>query len=76
MTWNYLEGRHDEALAEQLRCLDLIDALFCEVNPIPVKGALEMMGKGKAVYRLPLCELSEAGKIRVAEALKGVGLVD
>ena len=76
MTWNYLEGRHDEAVAEQLRCLDLIDALFCEVNPIPVKGALEMMGKGKAVYRLPLCELSEAGKIRVAEALKGVGLVD
>ena len=76
MTWNYLEGRHDEALAEQLRCLDLIDALFCEVNPIPVKGALEMMGMGKAVYRLPLCELSEAGKVRVAEALKGVGLVD
>ena len=31
---------------------------------------------GKAVYRLPLCELSEAGKVRVAEALKGVGLVD
>ncbi len=76
MTWNYLEGRHDEALAEQLRCLDLIDALFCEVNPIPVKGALEMMGYGKAYYRQPLCELSEAGRVRVEGALKGVGLID
>ena len=41
---DYLDGRRDEALGQQLRCMDLIDALFCEVNPIPVKGALEMMG--------------------------------
>lgn len=75
MVWNYLEGDHDAALAEQLRCMDLIDALFCEVNPIPVKGALEMMGYGKAEYRQPLCELSDAGRARVEEALKGVGLI-
>lgn len=75
MVWDYLEGRHDDALAEQLRCMDVIDALFCEVNPIPVKGALEMMGYGKARYRQPLCELSEAGRARVEEALKGVGLI-
>ena len=52
-----------------------IHALFCEVNPIPVKGALEMMGYGKAEYRQPLCELSDAARTRVEQALKGVGLI-
>ena len=75
MVWSYLDGNHDAALAEQLRCMDLIDALFCEVNPIPVKGALEMMGYGKAEYRQPLCELSDAARTRVEQALKGVGLI-
>ena len=76
MTADYLAGRHDAALAEQLRCMDVIDALFCEVNPIPVKGALAMMGLAPAYYRQPLGPLSETGRARVADALKGVGLID
>lgn len=76
MTHAWLEGRREEALATQLRCLNLVDALFCEVNPIPVKGALELMGFGKAVYRQPLCELSSAGWETVRAACKEVGLVD
>lgn len=75
MVWDFLEGRISDALAQQLRCMNLIDALFCEVNPIPVKAALEMMGFGKAEYRPPLCELSDGGRRRVEAALKEVGLI-
>lgn len=76
MTHQWLAGERDAALATQLECLDLVDALFCEVNPIPVKGAMEMMGLGKAVYRLPLCELSEKGAATVAAAMRAHGLMD
>lgn len=75
MVWDFLDGRTSDALAQQLRCMDLIDALFCEVNPIPAKAALEMMGFGKAEYRQPLCELSDGGRRRVETALKEVGLI-
>ena len=54
----------------------MINSLFCEVNPIPVKGALEMMGMGKAVYRQPLAPMSEAAANRVRAALKEVGVID
>lgn len=76
MTKAFIEGDTARALEEQLRCLKLIDALFCEVNPIPVKAAIEMMGFGKAVYRQPLCEISEAGRAQVAEAMRELGLID
>lgn len=75
MTHAWLEGRQEEALAMQLKCIELIDALFCEVNPIPVKYALELMGYGKAVYRLPLAEPSEKAKATIAAAMKNVGLI-
>ena len=54
----------------QLRYLDLIGALFCEVNPIPVKEALNQLGMGVGGYRLPLCEISPAGRERVRRALE------
>lgn len=76
MTHAFLNGDIEGARKTQLECLDLINALFCEVNPIPVKGAVEMMGLGKAVYRLPLCPMSEPAKEKVAAAMKGVGLID
>ena len=75
MTHAWLAGDASAALAEQLRCLPLINALFCEVNPIPVKAALEMMGYGRAVYREPLCEISEAGRATLRAAMKEVGLL-
>ena len=46
----------------QLDALPLIDALFCEVNPIPVKAALNMMGKEVGTLRAPLTEMEDAHK--------------
>ena len=43
----------------QLEAIELIDALFCEVNPIPVKTALNLMGKEVGPMRGPLCEMEE-----------------
>ena len=62
----YLDGKHKESLELQLKFLDLIHALFIDVNPIPVKDAMNLMGMGVGPCRLPLCSL-EAGKM---EALK------
>ena len=54
----------------QLKYLNLINALFCEVNPIPVKEAMNQLGMGVGGYRLPLCEISEVGRQKVARALE------
>lgn len=68
---NYLEGNVKESLALQLQYLDLIKDLFLEVNPIPVKKALEYMGYCSGVLRSPLTEMSEANaKILQAEMKK------
>lgn len=58
MTEDYLDGRHKSAAKKQLAMLPLIHAVFAEVNPIPVKAALHMMGRIQKEYRLPLCEPS------------------
>lgn len=57
----------------QLKYLDLINALFCEVNPIPVKEAMNQLGMGVGGYRLPLCGISESGRERVRRALEVLG---
>ena len=54
----------------QLRHLELINALFCEVNPIPVKEAMNQLGMNVGGYRLPLCEISDAGRETVRRALE------
>lgn len=63
MVMEYLEGDRKKAVELQLKYMDLIHALFCEVNPIPVKKALQFMGFEVGVPRLPLTELEE-GHIR------------
>lgn len=57
---DYLEGNTAAATAKQLELLPLIDALFCEVNPIPVKAAMSAMGYGENYLRLPLTPMEEA----------------
>ena len=57
---DYLEGNTAAATAKQLEYLPLIDALFCEVNPIPVKAAMAKMGYGENYLRLPLTPMEEA----------------
>ena len=58
------------ARAIQLEYLSLINALFCEVNPIPVKEAMNQLGMGVGGYRLPLCEIGESGRETVRAALE------
>ena len=60
----------------QLDLKELCDALFCEVNPIPVKTALEMMGMCGGALRLPLCEPSEEHRERIRKTLVRYGLLD
>ena len=60
----------------QIGFLDLINALFCEVNPIPVKAALSLMGWEVGKCRPPLCELSDKGFGILKQALWNHGLVE
>lgn len=70
MVMEYLEGDREKAVQLQLSFLPLIHALFCEVNPIPVKAALNMLGKNAGVVRLPLTNLSEKNRPQLEKALK------
>ena len=72
---NWLDGNIKQSLKMQLDYLDLIHALFCEVNPIPVKEALNMMGKNVGGYRLPLYEMADANKAKLRKELEKVGLI-
>lgn len=70
-----LEGRFEEASKLQLEHMDLIDALFVEVNPIPVKAALDLMGKEAGPLRLPLCDISPENLKTLKAAMSRVGLI-
>ena len=75
MVASYFEGNTKEATHLQLATLPLINSLFCEVNPIPVKAALNMLGYDFGTPRLPLVELSKAGKERLQKEMKEYGLL-
>jgi 4-hydroxy-tetrahydrodipicolinate synthase len=69
------KGLIDDARALHFRLEPLNAAMFIETNPIPVKTALAMMGRIREEFRLPLCEMNEANRKKLAEALKGCGLI-
>ncbi len=71
----YLEGNVKESMDIQLKAIPLISALFCEVNPIPVKAALNLMGKNVGNPRMPLTEMEEANKEKLAKAMKDFGIL-
>ena len=71
----YLAGDTKGALSLQLEYLELIDALFCEVNPIPVKTALNMMGQNVGSLRMPLCEMTEENEEKLRNVLKKYKLI-
>ena len=58
----------------QLELKDFCDAMFCDVNPIPVKTALNLLGWDVGPLRLPLCAPSEAGLAKIKAALERYGL--
>lgn len=59
----------------QLEAMDLYAALFCEVNPIPVKKALNLMGKGAGSLRLPLTDMEESNAARLEKAMREYGIL-
>ena len=75
MVMDYLEGRRERAVAAAVKYLDLMNGLFMEVNPIPVKTALNLMGKGAGPFRLPLCEMTDAHTAQLRGLLEKAGLV-
>ncbi|MBO5203467.1 MAG: 4-hydroxy-tetrahydrodipicolinate synthase [Clostridia bacterium] len=70
-----LGGNFSGAAELQLKYLKLINALFCEVNPVPVKTAMAEMGFCDIEMRLPLCEMEDANKARLIAAMKEQGLL-
>ena len=75
MVMDYLEGRREQAAAAAVKYLPLMNGLFMEVNPIPVKSAMNMMGLNVGPMRLPLCEMSEANEARLRELMEKAGLL-
>ena len=70
----FMEGDTREAARLQLEAIPLVNALFCEVNPIPVKTAMNMMGMEVGPLRMPLCEMEESNKEILAKAMKDYGI--
>jgi len=75
MVRKFLDGDVKGSYEIQLRAKPLIDALFFEVNPIPVKAALYMMGKCEYEYRMPLCPMDEANYAKLEKEMKAYGLI-
>ena len=75
MCHRFLSGDVKGACEQQLRYIPLVDALFCEVNPIPIKTAMAEMGMCDVELRLPLCEMEAATKQRLIGAMKAHGLL-
>ena len=75
MVYAFLDGDIETAQKLQLEAIDVIGALFCEVNPIPVKAAMNMLGYKVGTVRAPLTELTDAHKEVLKKALKDYGVL-
>ena len=74
MTDAFFAGDLRKAAALQCRYLDLINLLFCEVNPIPAKAAISAMGYGKEFIRLPLTPMEEGNRAKLLEEMRKQGV--
>ncbi len=70
----YLDGDVQGSCELQLKAIPLVDQLFCEVNPIPVKAAMNLMGKEVGPLRMPLTEMEEAHKENLKKAMIDFGI--
>lgn len=70
------EGKIEEARQLQFNALKLVDALFCEVNPVPVKHALNLQGWDMGPLRMPLCEMEDANLERLKNAMIQYGILE
>lgn len=69
-----LNGDYPSSASVQLKYSELISALFCEVNPIPIKAAMKLCGTDSGVLRLPLCEISDDSLIVLRQAMLNCGI--
>ena len=71
---DFLNGDIKSASDSQINYIPLINSLFCEVNPIPVKTAMNLLGFCTEEIRLPLCEMEDSNKSRLIKDMKAAGL--
>ena len=71
----WFDGDPAKAAKLQLDAIDLIEALFCEVNPIPVKTALNLMGRNVGPLRMPMCEMDPKNVERLKKAMQVYGIL-
>ena len=71
----FFAGDVEGSCREQLRAIPLCKALFCEVNPIPVKKALNLMGMEAGVLRMPLTEMEEENALKLEKVMKEYGIL-
>lgn len=71
----FFEGDVEGSRQIQLKAIELIDTLFCEVNPIPVKKAMNLMGLKAGPLRRPLTEMEEENAVRLEKAMKDFGIL-
>lgn len=74
MVMNYLNGNQQEALKMQWKAIPMVDALFCEVNPIPVKEAMNLMGWKVGPLRAPLSNMEPENQKKLAKAVQDFGI--
>ncbi len=72
---SYLDGDVETSRKLQLEAIPLIKALFCEVNPIPVKKAVNLMGQNAGPLRLPLTEMEDANAAKLEAEMKAYGIL-
>ena len=72
---DFLDGKIAESRQKQLAAMELCNALFCEVNPIPVKKALNLMGMEAGPLRMPLTEMEPANAEKLEKAMKKYGIL-
>ena len=70
----FFDGKIKESNELALRYFDLMDRLFIEVNPVPVKAALKLMGLDNGELRLPLCEISDANLAILKNSMQNAGI--
>lgn len=72
----FFKGNAKRSEQIQKQYEELVEALFSDINPIPVKAAMEMMGWGTGGCRLPLCDMEEGAAQKLKECLESYGLLD
>lgn len=75
MVKSFMEGNTKESMELQLKYLPLIDALFCEVNPIPVKEAMNLLGFAAGPFRKPMTPMEDAHREQLIREMKAVGIM-